>query len=429
MPGKINHHLRPFSHKGSPRPLRWLGSMLETLLGLQKCQRLYAQLPASTGLSFVEQTLKQLHITLKNPKSQLPYIPAQGGTIIVANHPFGGVEGLLLLQLLGQRRQDVKVMGNRVLSRIPELADLLIPVDVFNPQQHQASNARSLRESIHWLQQGGCLILFPAGEVSHLKLRHREISDPAWHPVAGALWRHTKARVVPAYIRGHNSWLFQLAGLCHPRARTALLPRQLLNKQGQSLELRLGPSLELGRSFVRPEYQKSYAPLLLLWKGIGAFVAENPHYRHLFGPVSISADYSPLSRHLMAQSLQHSCSTPELARMVKPRTPWRPRMRLKGCPADIRHKLQQDFDQVATLVADMEMEQNGVPVLLRQYLKLGGRLLAFNLDRKFSNVLDGLIVVDLWQTPPHILSKYMGPEAAQSYLKHNRHHEAPSLAA
>ena len=182
---------------------------------------------------------------------------------------------------------------------------------------------------------------------------------------------------------------------------------------------RLGPSVELGRSFVRLEYQKSFSALLLLWRGIGQFLANNPQYRVLFGPVSISNDYQPESRQLMVRFLNAYCRDADLARLVRARSPFRLNAR-RDVDDIVEGTAQWDIDALSTVIADFETDQKGVPVLLRQYLKLGGRLVAFNVDSIFSDTLDGLIVVDVTRTDRRTLGRYMGVQAAKKYLEfHN----------
>ena len=168
----------------------------------------------------------------------------------------------------------------------------------------------------------------------------------------------------------------------------------------------------MGRSFIRPEYQRSYQPLLLLWKGIGAYVAANPRYSVLFGPVSISANYTTASRQLLVDFLRANNYMPELARHVHPRRPFKGLAR-RGCQT---LTLIQQPEQVARLLEQLEGDSKGMPVLLRQYLKMGGKLLGFNIDAAFANVLDGLIMVDLTQTDPAVLARYMGREACEEFL-------------
>ncbi|HKJ89070.1 MAG TPA: GNAT family N-acyltransferase, partial [Gammaproteobacteria bacterium] len=183
---------------------------------------------------------------------------------------------------------------------------------------------------------------------------------------------------------------------------------------------RLGPALELGRSFVRPEYQRQFAPLLLLWKGIGAFVAENPRYRTLFGPVSITREYSRLSRELLTTALAENCLLPDLARLVHPRTPVRRRpLSAPGCDPRMLRSLGADLDAATELIAEIDPASGGMPVLLRHYLGLGGRVVAFNLDRAFSDVIDALVVVDLRQTDPRVLARYLGRRKADEFLRYH----------
>jgi putative hemolysin len=177
----------------------------------------------------------------------------------------------------------------------------------------------------------------------------------------------------------------------------------------------MSPALELGRSFVRSEYQKSFSALLLLWKGIGRYVARNPRYRVLFGPVSISREYSEASRALIVAYLQQRCGNGDLARYVEPRRQFRAR-RLRGCDPHVLATLLDNVEELSDAVADLEADGKGVPVLLRQYLNCGGEMLAFNVDSAFSDVVDGLVVVDLMKMSRPQLEKYLGKEGAAAFL-------------
>jgi putative hemolysin len=177
----------------------------------------------------------------------------------------------------------------------------------------------------------------------------------------------------------------------------------------------LGPAVELGRSFVRPEYQKQYTPLLLLWKAIGRYIVLNPHSPVLFGAVSISNSYAPASRTLMYEFFRSQFSVHPLSSMVKPRHPFRS-SRLKHWDLQAFQKLVRDSEDLSESVAEFEFDGKGLPVLLRQYLKVGGQVLAFNVDGHFSDVLDGLIVVDLRNTDRKSLQRYLGRQGAASFL-------------
>jgi putative hemolysin len=177
----------------------------------------------------------------------------------------------------------------------------------------------------------------------------------------------------------------------------------------------LSNAIELGRSFVRPEYQREYAPLLLLWKGIGRFVAERPRYRCLFGPVSISNTYQSLTKRLLVAFLRMNRSLPNLGRLVEPRNA--PRFARADAWADaLATTAVRDADEVDVLVAEIEHDRLTMPVLLRQYLKLNARLLGFNTDPAFGDALDALMLVDLTQVSRAVLARYMGREGAEAFL-------------
>ncbi|MCI0401183.1 MAG: GNAT family N-acetyltransferase [Gammaproteobacteria bacterium] len=188
---------------------------------------------------------------------------------------------------------------------------------------------------------------------------------------------------------------------------------------------RLNPAIELGRSFVRPTYQKRFSALLLLWCGIGRFVAAQPRYRILFGPVSISREYRSISQQLMVAFLNVNRLERQLAHFVKPRNPF------PTHKAAYREELSDmnDIEQLSELISQIEADRKGTPVLLRQYLKLGGQLLGFNVDRKFNDTLDGLIMVDLLRTPPRALARYMGKAQATRFLAYHRGREQPMRRA
>jgi hypothetical protein len=134
----------------------------------------------------------------------------------------------------------------------------------------------------------------------------------------------------------------------------------------------------------------------------------------LFGPVSISTDYGAASRQLMVQFLSAYCQSHELAPLVRARHPFRTR------PLRIAQELVKepvwDIEELSSLVTDIELDRKGVPILLKQYLKLGGELLAFNVDRHFANAVDGLIVVDLRKTGVRLLERYMGKAGVATFL-------------
>lgn len=187
----------------------------------------------------------------------------------------------------------------------------------------------------------------------------------------------------------------------------------------------LKPAIELGRSFVRVEYQRSFAPMLLLWRGIGRFVESNPQYAVLIGAVSISNSYSPASRELMVEYLSEHMAEAGMVTQVRPRRPFRSERR---SPADQSVSCPATIDELSRMIEQLEPDRKGVPVLLRQYVRLGARMLAFSVDGNFGNVLDGLMVADLREVEPSLLARYMGASGMRTFRAYHGLDREPAAA-
>jgi putative hemolysin len=231
-----------------------------------------------------------------------------------------------------------------------------------------------------------------------------------WHLL---LWNKEKQELAGAYRAGETDAIIRAHGIKGLYTNTVF-------RYDEQLFLKIGSALELGRSFVRPEYQRQYAPLLLLWKGIARFVAAHPETPVLFGAVSISNEYSSLSREMIVRYFEQRRVKDEdgreFADLIQARTPFRaPRLRRWDCGALC--SLLRDLEELAEPISDLEEDGKGLPILLKQYAKVGGRLVGFNLDRKFSDVVDGLVIVDLRQTDPSVLERYMGKDGYGSFRR------------
>lgn len=571
-----------------------LGGIADRILGLHALNRRYHAVPkAESAEEFTRIALDDLDVEWQVSPKELDHVPTSGPAVIVANHPFGGIEGLLFADIILGRRKDLRILANVHLQRIRELRELIIAVNPFEGTRATQENVRPLREAVSWVRAGGALMIFPSGEVSHFQFRRSSVTDPEWRPSAGYIVRRTGAPVIPAFVFGRNSLFFQLMGCIHPRLRTAMLAREFLNKERRRIRIRFGPpvtpsrsktfssslqlarflrlrsyslsdlddsaraapalklagterssapvpiiepvepallasefdalpaeqklahnaglhvayasadqipsmlteigrlrettfreagegtgeskdidrfdasylhlflwndqkgeivgayrfapvdeilarfgvrglytyslfkykrrfidslhdSIELGRSFVRHEYQRSHTPLMLLWQGIARYVTQNPKYCRLFGAVSISNDYHPISRQFIVDFLRQNRYADELARQVRPRSGLQRRLATFWQRKELADL--SDVGAVSEVIGQLENGQRGVPILLRQYLKLGGLLLGFNLDRNFGDALDGLILVDLLQTDRTILQRYMGQEESREFL-------------
>jgi putative hemolysin len=551
-----------------------------------------------TAAEFVAGMLENLDIRYHVEDSDLERIPASGGALIAANHPFGILEGLILVDLLERVRSDYRIVANSLLAATPALRQRVFFVNPFGDSGAAQENGRSLRASIEWLAGGGMLVMFPAGEVAHLNWGEQPVTDPKWNTATARFARKTGCVTLPLFFNGANSLPFQMMGAIHPRLRTLNLPRELLKMRsrtidvrvgrpiaasvlqsypdaesateylrartylllnrpvpgepdiverpgarkknvvaaadaellarevealgaervlasnnefsvmlasaaeipnvlreigrareityreigegtGKSLDLdefddyyqhmflwntrdrrvgggyrlaathdvlpargvrglytstlfhyepaffqRIGPAIELGRSFVCREYQKHYAPLLLLWKGIATYVQQRPACAVLFGAVSISSDYHSLSRTLIVNYLRGHLAN-ELSGWVRPRRGFRGHALL---PKHVKQlsRLLGSVEELSASIQDLERDGKGLPVLMRQYIKVGGQILGFNVDPHFSNALDALVLADLRRAAPSVLDRYMGRAGATSFREWHAAHPPQS---
>jgi putative hemolysin len=236
-----------------------------------------------------------------------------------------------------------------------------------------------------------------------------DVYDPHYRHLF--LWDPKERCLVGAYRLG-------LAPEIVPKFGVEGLYTHSLFRYSKQLIDRCQPCIEMGRSFVRPEYQRAFAPLMMLWKGIGAFIARNPDYHSLFGPVSISSAYRDESRSMLLRSLRLSNFAGELARFVRPLRPPRRGRRAEWKGKDYEEMIA-NTDLVSSIISDLESDKKGIPILVKQYLKLGGRILAFNVDPDFGDCVDGLILVDLRRTDAKVRAHYMGADADAAFRAHH----------
>jgi putative hemolysin len=216
------------------------------------------------------------------------------------------------------------------------------------------------------------------------------------------VWHPQRREIIGAYRFGFTDAI-------HPRLGTDGLYTRSLFRYDARLMAQVGPAIELGRSFVAPEWQRSFQPLRLLWGGIAAVLARRPDIRYLFGPVSISPSYSLAARRLIAETLSVHHADPALAALIAPLHPLPERPQ----PAEHRNVISALADPrlLSRVVARLERGP-GLPVLLRHYLELNGRFAGFNVDDSFGGTLDGLVFVSVANIPRRTLEHFLGVGAA-----------------
>lgn len=573
-------------------PLGWSAPLLDRFFKAREFDEFLSRILSSGRPDFFACAKEEGQLSASWDDGCLARIPRQGPVVVMANHPHGLADGIVAMDFLLRARPDALVVGNKWLAQIPGIRPWLIEVNPFDPHQADMGNVAGTRRILSHLKAGGCILTFPAGEVSNLSLKHRAVRDPVWSPQVVRLARRAQASIVPLHLSGGNSRLFHSLGLLHPRVRTIMLLREFLAHRGKVIHLRtakavtpaqlsdhpddeeatsflrlrcellssresasevaerrkqteawapliapvkpallraeleslppadcllssgtfkvyrflgselphtlreigrlreltfrsvsegsgnecdldpfdawydqlilwddqtsqivggyrlgptdrilplkgkhgmytstlfdfkgdffrrMDPALEMGRSFIREEYQRKPTSLPLLWRGIGRYVARFPQYHLLFGPVSINPEYGQASKELILSYLQHNRSADDLAPLVRGKNPPRA-MSLRDADVEVLQKCAFDLEHVSGLVSDLEPDAKTVPVLLKHYLKLNGRLIAFNVDEGFGGCLDGLIVVDLTKTDPKLLAAYMGDEGVKAFLDYH----------
>jgi putative hemolysin len=562
-----------------------LASLLMELMKINDVNDVFEKAEHLHGTTFIDKILQILGVSIEFDETELKHFPKEGGFIAVANHPYGGIEGLILLKVMSLARPDSKLMANFLLKKIPNLSESLIAVNPFENIDN-TSSISGIKTTIQQLKSGVPIGIFPAGEVSTYKTKIQKVTDKAWNPVVGKLIEKVKVPVVPIYFHGNNGILFNLLALLHPTLRTAKLPSELFNKQGQTIKLRIGQaidpsklpfkdnsaklldfmraktyalgsglaeegklfspinlfkikskpeaiipeisvkeleseisnieeykictennyqvyicsatkipniikeigrlreitfreigegtnksydldkydihyshlfiwdkaakllvgayrigkgdelfysngkkgfyiselfkinkefypvlnqSLELGRSWVRKEYQQKPLPLFLLWRGVLQFVSKNPNYRYLIGPVSISNRFSKFSKSLIVDFILKNNFDFELANFVSPRKKFK--LDFSQIDKDLLNEASESLKDLDALISDIEKSNMRFPVLLKKYLSLNAKIISFNIDPKFSDCLDGFMVLDLESIPKDLRLKLTKKDA------------------
>jgi len=548
-----------------------IARFLMLLLKFNKINKVYSKAYNKDGMKFIDTLINELEIKYEISDDELLRIPEKGPFIIVSNHPYGGIDGLLLLDAIAKRRPDFKVMANFLLRRIEPIGDYILPLNPFEKQKDTGSGIQGIKEAMDHLTAGSPLGIFPAGEVSTYNDEWTDVTDRQWQNSAIKFIKNAGVPVVPVYFQGTNSRIFHLLGMIHPVLRTIRLPSELLNKKNKVIRIRIGnpvpvkdqeeftdtyrygrflraktyslgttlevrkffhyslkravreepltdpvptekllgdigklenfllfksgkfavycapamimpnitteigrlrektfrdvgegtnrkididefdlyynqlfvwdeeteqiagayragrgkdiidkyglqglyiqslfkvdkkfipvlrQSIELGRSFISKDYQKKPLPLFLLWKGILYFLIKNPDYRYLIGPVSISNRFSDFSKGVIIKFIKENYFNHQLAQHIKPRNNFQ--VKLRDVDTEIILGDSKDLEKLDKFIKDIEPSNYTVPVLLKKYLKQSGRIIGFNIDPKFNNALDGLLILDLYDVP------------------------------
>lgn len=233
-----------------------LARLAMRITGVDKLAERYGRHEDLCGHEFVHAFLKDLNLSLE--VQGLEHLQSEllnGPFVTISNHPYGGLDGLILIDLFGHLREDYKVMANKFLATVKTINGNFIGV----VPKTNASNGISqesidgVKKAIKHIKEGHPLGLFPSGAVSDFKFKDFCVRDREWLPSATGLIRRLKVPVVPVHFFNQNSNWFYFLGLINWKLRTLQLPREILNKEGETIRLGIGEIISVEEQMSVPE--------------------------------------------------------------------------------------------------------------------------------------------------------------------------------
>lgn len=215
-------------------------SAIMRLTKIDEVNRLYDILKNKTGKDFFDSFVRERDLKYIVFEEDLARIPKTGPFILVSNHPLGAIDGILMAKIISEIRPDFKIMGNFLLEKIEPMKPYVISVNPFENRKEIKSSSAGMRETLKHLDNGGCIGIFPAGEVSNKNNEFGEIKDKEWEKPALKLIKMAKVPVVPMYFHAKNSTLFYQMAKLHPDLQTLLLPSEMMNKREKPIRVRIG---------------------------------------------------------------------------------------------------------------------------------------------------------------------------------------------
>ena len=553
----------------------FLGWTLLKILRISRLNKIYDKYKDKSDLEFLDAILNEFEIQFEISENDLKRIPKENAFITISNHPLGGIDGILLLKLILEKRKDYKIIANFLLHRIEPLKPYVLAVNPFEDRKDVKSSVAGIKAALEHIHKGHPLGIFPAGEVSTFK-DGKIVVDKPWEQGAVKLIKKANVPIIPIYFHAKNSRFFYLLSKLGDSLRTAKLPSELLNQKNRIIKVRIGKpiwpkeqdayqniddfqqflrkktymlansfessskkklsnslkpkrkpkkiidpvnpdkilseikklqqskakllqskgfevflvsaqeapnilreigrlreitfreigegtnkeidldkydkfykhlflwdndnqkivgayrmgigkeifknhgingfyvntlfriepelypmmqkSIEMGRAWIRKEYQQKPMPLFLLWKGIIHVTLRYPDHQYLLGGVSISNQFSEFSKSLMIEFMKSNYYDPYVAQYIRPKKEYK--VKLKDADKDfVFDNVKSDMKKFDKIIDEIEPDGLRIPVLLKKYIKQNCKLVAFNVDPKFNNAIDGLIYVRIADLP------------------------------
>ena len=231
-----------YCNPGDPLHRQVMIRAVERLTGQPRLQRLYNEYKRvrREDEDFWQTAIDWLRLTVNYDTHRLQAMPAEGPLIVVANHPFGVLDGIAVSYLTSQVRKDFKLLAHATLGRAEVLRPYLIPIEFEGASSAVRTNVQAKRQSLQHLEEGGAIVIFPAGRVSTAPRVFGRAIDAPWKLFAGKLIARSGATVVPMFFEGQNGRLFHLVSLFSEALREALLLREVAKRIGDDITAHIG---------------------------------------------------------------------------------------------------------------------------------------------------------------------------------------------
>ncbi len=215
------------------------------MIKINQVNQLYDKLKNLEPEVFYERFLSELNVDFNVFQEDLAKIPKTGPFIVVANHPLGAIDGVLMCHLISKIRPDFKIMGNFLLEKIEPMKKTVISVNPFEERKDAYNSVMGMRYALQHLKDGGCMGIFPAGEVSNRNNETNEVLDKKWEQTILRLIKKAKVPVVPMYFHAKNSRLFYRMSKLHSSLQTVMLPAEMMNTRTKPVQVRIGKAISV----------------------------------------------------------------------------------------------------------------------------------------------------------------------------------------
>ncbi|MCX8149486.1 lysophospholipid acyltransferase family protein [Thermaurantimonas aggregans] len=224
--------------------LKRMAGLMMKILKIDDINQIYEKLSDHKGVEFIDRLFEEIDVQFDYYQEELSRFPKSGPFIVIANHPLGGIDGVILIKLVSLVRPDFKVIANFLLKKIEPISDFIMPVNPFDADVVGKSSVPGIKDAINHLKNGHPLGMFPAGEVSTYHFEAGKILDKEWEEGAIKLIKKMKVPVVPVYFKARNSFWFYLLASIHPMLRTAKLPSELFTQKKKPVLVRIGKPIQ-----------------------------------------------------------------------------------------------------------------------------------------------------------------------------------------